>query len=336
MIGPTNAQTPEELVELALSVARAKLSQAQLQASEVRASLKAPYVLDADNAPQVQHEPPPELDLHGVELDDVDSDFDKILGKLEGLFQANTYGDVQALFDAMRGSLQPTTGAMASALQQCKRFLQGQLPLGVGKAEAIQERALNRIEQIGQADTMALRSLYSANRWPVPAGAMRAATGEIERTTQEQQTDFNRAFVVAQWEAVLNGLSSGVQAMLSAMRESLGAAIELARLKQDHDPNKDALGLERTKLGVLQRLAQAQLAFNRSQVELAEAQLLIPLSEIDDAAGVHTADARLRLGLWQAQVDLAADKVRGMGNISSAQINGSSAGASIDADVSIV
>jgi len=336
MIGPTNAQTPEALVELALSVAREKLNQAQLQANEVRAALKEPYVLDASSFPGIEHELLPVLNPDGLtELDPTNS-FDAILARMEHLFQPKEDEQVQEFFDSMRAALPPTKDAMVGALKRCKRFLQGELPLDDGMVGAIQERASNRIEQIGGFDAGYLRGLYTNNKWPLPVGAMQAALGEIAQTTQEQKADFNRAFVAAKWSAVQSGLNGGIQAMLSAMREALGAALELARLKQDHDPNKDALALERTKLGVLQRLAQAQLAFNRSQVELAETQLMIPLSEIDDASGIHTSEAKMRLSLWQAQVDLAADKVRGLSNISSAQINGSDAGVSIDADVSIV
>lgn len=335
MIGPTNAQTPEELTELAMSIAREKLNQAQLQAFEVRASLKEPYVLGAEESPKVEHETPPSLDLNGTTITDVSGEFDKVLGQLEGLLQPSAGGDAQAMFDAMRGALLPTESVMLSALNRCKLFLQGKLPLSASKLIGIQERARNRITAIGQASSTALGMLYAANRWPTPAGAMDAAVGEIERTVQEQKDDFGRAFVAAQWEAVLSGLGNGVQAMLSAMRDGMGAAIELERLKLDHDPNKDALEMERIRLGVLQRLAQAQLAFNRSQLELAEAELMIPLSEIDDAANVHSADAKLRVSLWRSQVDLAEAKVRGLSNISAAQINGSKAGVSVSSTVNI-
>lgn len=336
MIGPTNAQTPEELTELALSVAREKLNLAQMQANEVRASLKEPYALDASSLPGIEHELPPVLNLDGLTSQDPTASFDNILTRLEHLFNPQEDEQVLAFFNAMRAALLPTTDAMVQALQQCKRFLQGKLPLNDGMVGAIQERASNRIEQIGGFDAGYLRGLYTNNKWPLPVGAMQAALGEIAKTTQEQQADFNRAFVAAKWSAVQSGLSAGIQAMLSAMREALGASIEIARLRLDNDPSKDELSLERTKLGIMQRLAQAQLAFNRSQVELAETQLMIPLSEIDDASGIHTSEAKMRLAMWRAQVDLAADKVRGLSNISSAQINGSSAGASIDADVSIV
>lgn len=336
MIGPTNAQTPEELTQLALSVAREKLNQAQMQADEVRASLKEPYALDASSFPEIRHELPPVLNLDGLMNPDPTYSFDAILARMEHLFQPKEDEQVQAFFDSMRAALLPTTAAMVRALQRCKRFLQGELPLDDGMVGAIQERASNRIEQIGGFDAGYLRGLYTNNKWPLPVGAMQAALGEIAQTTQEQKADFNRAFVAAKWSAVQSGLNGGIQAMLSAMRDALSAAIEIARLRLDNDPSKDALSLERTKLGVMQRLAQAQLAFNRSQVELAETQLMIPLAEIDDASGIHTSEAKMRLSLWRAQVDLAADKVRGLSNISSAQINGSSAGASIDADVSIV
>lgn len=336
MIGPTNAQTPEELTELALSVAREKLNLAQMQANEVRASLKEPYALDASSLPGIEHELPPVLNLDGLTAQDPTNSFDAILARMEHLFQPKEDEQVQAFFDSMRAALLPTTNAMVNALTRCKRFLQGELPLDDGKVGAIQERASNRIEQIGGFDAGYLRGLYTSNKWPLPVGAMQAALGEIAQTTKEQKADFNRAFVAAKWSAVQSGLNGGIQAMLSAMRDALSAAIEIARLRLDNDPSKDALSLERTKLGVMQRLVQAQLAFNRSQVELAETQLMIPLSEIDDASGIHTSEAKMRLAMWRAQVDLAADKVRGLSNISSAQINGSSAGASIDADVSIV
>lgn len=336
MIGPTNAQTPDELTELAMSIAREKLNQAQLQAAEVRASLKEPYILDEAESPRVQHEQPPALDLDGISQEDVSGEFDNIIAQLEGLLQPTIGGDAQAMFNAMRGRLRPTELAMTTALNQCKLFIQGKLPLSDSKLTGIRERALGRISTIGGNSAAALNAWYSTNKWPTPMGAMPAALNEIGRTTTEQQADFGRAFVAAKWEAVLSGLGNGVQAMLSAMRDGMGAAIELERLKLDHDPNKDALEMERVRLGVLQRLAQAQLAFNRSQLELAEAELMIPLSEIDDAANIHSADAKLRVGLWRAQVDLAADKVRGLSNISAAQINGSNAGTSIDADVYIV
>lgn len=334
IIGPTNAKTPEELTELAISIARAKLDQAQLQASEVRAALKEPYMLGAES-PKVEHEATPRLDLGGIDITDVSGEFDKVLGQLEDLLQPSADDDVKVMFDAMRGALLQNESDMLSALNRCKFFLQGKLPLNASKLIGIQERARNRITAIGQASSTALGALYAANHWPTPAGAMAAAMGEIERTVHEQKDDFGRAFVAAQWEAVLSGLGNGVQAMLSAMRDGMGAAIELERLKLDHDPNKDALEMERIRLGVSQRMAQAQLAFNRSQLELAEAELLIPLSEIDDAANVHSADAKLRVSLWRSQVDLAEAKVRGLSDIGAAQINGSKAGASINSIVNI-